>query len=121
MKKYILILISFFIVATTFYIYKLYDNKKYGNVEVVVLKKIKNKNNFYLYTKALNLVKDEATDLEDHTFIRNFKTVDNNGSIKSKYIIKTWTNGPLFKIKVNSSIYNTTVIGTRMIFKLKYK
>ena len=121
MRKYILALVAILILVSTFYTYTLYDNKKYGNLEVVILKKIKNKNDFYLSAQVLNEVKDEASDLEDHTFIRNNKTMDNNGSIKSNFITKTWTNGPKFKIKVNSNIYNTTVVGTRMIFRLKYK
>ena len=44
--------------------------------------------------------------------------MNENGSIKSRFIIKTYENGPKFKIKVDSLMYLEEPVGTRLVFKL---
>ena len=41
-----------------------------------------------------------------------------NGSIKSKFITKTYTNGPKFDIKVDLTTYMLQPVGTRVIYNL---
>lgn len=92
------------------------------NVEVFVISKLKiirsNRSDYFLYVQALNEVKNDAVDLKEHSFIRNGSTMNDNGSIKSKFIIKTYENGPKFKIKVDSLMFLEEPVGTRLVFKL---
>ena len=132
MRKYILLIISIMILLSAiFIIVNLSDYKRDRNIEVVVLNKTqlqvpggKNRQgrvDSYLIVQALNEVKDEAVNLNEHSFIRNSKTMSENGSIKDKFITKTWTNGPKFDVKVDLTTYMTSPIGTRLIFKVRYK
>jgi hypothetical protein len=132
MRKYILLIISIIILLSgIFTIDSLSDYKKDRNIEVVVLDKTQlqvpgGKNHqgsvdSYLIVQALNEVKDEAVNLNEHTFIRNSKTMSENGSIKDEFFTKTWTNGPKFDVKVDLTTYMTSPIGTRLIFKVRYK
>jgi hypothetical protein len=41
-----------------------------------------------------------------------------NGSIKSKFITKTYQNGPKFDIKVDLTTYMLQPVGTRVIYDL---
>ena len=126
----ILLAISIFILGGSFYLHKteISDYKRKKNVEVVVLNKTQlqvpgGKNatgrvDSYLIVQALSEVKDEAVDLKDHTFIRNSKTMGEDGSIKGKFITKTYPNGPKFDIKVDLTTYMIQPVGTRLIYSL---
>ena len=99
----ILLAISIFILGGAFYLHKneISEYKRKRNVEVVVIDKTQlqvpgGKNatgrvDSYLIVQALNEVKDEAVNLKDHTFVRNSTTMTENGSIKSKFITKTYS------------------------------
>lgn len=125
MKK---ILILFAIIFTILILYYSFLIKKKNNqvveknVEVFVISKLKiirsNRSDYFLYVQALNEVKNNAVNLKEHSFIRNSSTMNENGSIKSRFIIKTYENGPKFKIKVDSLMYLEEPVGTRLIFKL---
>lgn len=125
MKK---ILILFAIIFTILILYYSFLIKKKNNqvveknVEVFVISKLKiirsNRSDYFLYVQALNEVKNNAVNLKEHSFIRNSSTMNENGSIKSRFIIKTYENGPKFKIKVDSLMYLEEPVGTRLVFKL---
>ena len=132
MGKYISLIIGIVcLLSSIFIIDSLSDYKKDRNVEVVVLNKTqlqvpggKNRQgrvDSYLIVQALSEIKDEAVNLNEHTFIRNSKTMTENGSIKDKLITKTWKNGPKFDVSVDLTTYMTSPVGTRLIFKVKYK
>ncbi len=132
MKKYILLIISLItLLSSIFIIDNLSEYRKKRNIEVVIIEKNQlqipgGKNRLgrvesYLIAQALNEVKDEAVNLIDHSFIRNNKTMNNDGSIKSDFLTKTWTNGPKFEIKVDLTTYMMSSVGTRLVFKLRYK
>ena len=126
----ILLAISIFILGSAFYLHKneISEYKRKKNVEVVVIDKTQlqvpgGKNatgrvDSYLIVQALNEVKDEAVNLKDHTFVRNSTTMTENGSIKSKFITKTYQNGPKFDIKVDLTTYMLQPVGTRVIYNL---
>ena len=126
----ILLSISIFILGGAFYLHKneISEYKRKRNVEVVVLDKTQlqvpgGKNatgrvDSYLIVQALNEVKDEAVNLKEHSFVRNSTTMTENGSIKSKFITKTYTNGPKFDIKVDLSTYMLQPVSTRVIYNL---
>lgn len=126
----ILLAISIFILGSAFYLHKneISEYKRKRNVEVVVIDKTQlqvpgGKNatgrvDSYLIVQALNEVKDEAVNLKDHTFVRNSTTMTENGSIKSKFITKTYQNGPKFDIKVDLTTYMLQPVGTRVIYNL---
>ena len=126
----ILLAISIFILGSAFYLHKneISEYKRKRNVEVVVIDKTQlqvpgGKNatgrvDSYLIVQALNEVKDEAVDLKEHSFVRNSTTMTENGSIKSKFITKTYTNGPKFDIKVDLSTYMLQPVSTRVIYNL---
>lgn len=132
MGKYISLIIGIVcLLSSIFIIVSLSDYKKDRNIEVAVLNKTqlqvpggKNRQgrvDSYLIVQALSEVKDGAVNLDEHTFIRNSKTMSENGSIKDKFITKTWTNGPKFDIKVDLTTYMTSPVGTRLVFKVKYR
>lgn len=132
MGKYISLIIGIVcLLSSIFIIVGLSDYKKDRNIEVAVLNKTqlqvpggKNRQgrvDSYLIVQALSEVKDEAVNLDEHSFVRNSKTMSENGSIKDKFITKTWTNGPKFDIKVDLTTYMTSPVGTRLVFKLRYK
>ena len=126
----ILLAISIFILGGSFYLHKteISDYKRKKNVEVVVLNKTQlqvpgGKNtsgrvDSYLIVQALSEVKDEVVDLKEHTFIRNSTTMTEDGSIRDKFITKTYPNGPKFEIKVDLSTYMIQPVGTRIIYSL---
>lgn len=126
----ILLLLSVLFLTSALYIFKttLYDYQRERNIEVVVMDKTQihvpgSKNrlgrvDLYLIVQALSEVKDEAVLIEDHTFLRNSNTTTPGGSIKSKFITKIWTNGPVFHVPVNITDYTIQPIGTRMVFKV---
>ena len=126
----ILLAISIFILGSAFYLHKneISEYKRKRNVEVVVIDKTQlqvpgGKNatgrvDSYLIVQALNEVKDEAVNLKEHSFVRNSTTMTENGSIKSKFIKKTYTNGPKFDIKVDLTTYMLQPVGTRVIYNL---
>lgn len=125
MKKLLILFTIIFTVLILFYYFLV--NKKYNkvvekNVEVFVISKLKivryNRSDYFLYVQALNEVKSNVVNLKEHSFIRNSSTMNESGSIKSKFIIKTYENGPKFKIKVDSLMYLEQPVGTRLIFKL---
>ena len=129
MGKYISLIIGIVcLLSSIFIIDSLSDYKKDRNVEVVVLNKTqlqvpggKNRQgrvDSYLIVQALNEVKDEAVNLKEHSFVRNSTTMTENGSIKSKFIKKTYTNGPKFDIKVDLTTYMLQPVGTRVIYNL---
>lgn len=125
MKK---LLIFFTIIFTILILYYSFLIKKENNqvieknIEVFVISKLKiirsNRSDYFLCVQALNEVKNNAVNLKEHSFIRNGSTMNENGSIKSMFIIKTYENGPKFKIKVDSLMYLEEPVGTRLIFKL---
>lgn len=128
MKKYILLIISLItLLSSIFIIDNLSEYRKKRNIEVAIIEKIqlqipdKNRLDSYLIAQALSEVKDEAVNLTDHSFVRNNKTMNNDGSIKSYFFTKKWTNGPKFKIKVDLTTYMMATVGTRSVFKLRYK
>lgn len=126
----ILLAISIFILGSAFYLHKneISEYKRNRNVEVVVIDKTQlqvpgGKNatgrvDSYLIVQALNEVKDEAVNPKEHSFVRNSTTMTKNGSIKSKFITKTYTNGPKFDIKVDLTTYMLQPVGTRVIYNL---
>ena len=126
----ILLAISIFILGGAFYLHKneISEYKRKRNIEVVVIDKTQlqvpgGKNatgrvDSYLIVQALNEVKDEAVNIKDHTFVRNSTTMTENGSIKDKFITKTYTNGPKFDIKVDLTTYMLQPVGTRVIYNL---
>lgn len=125
MKKILILFTIIFTILILYYSF-IINNKNNQvvekNVEVFVISKLKiirsNRSDYFLYVQALNEVKNDAVDLKEHSFIRNGSTMNDNGSIKSKFIIKTYKNGPKFKIKVDSLMYLEEPVGTRLVFKL---
>ncbi len=125
MKKILILFTIIFTILILYYSF-IINNKNNQvvekNVEVFVISKLKiirsNRSDYFLYVQALNEVKNNAVNLKEHSFIRNSSTMNENGSIKSRFIIKTYENGPKFKIKVDSLMYLEEPVGTRLVFKL---
>ena len=121
MKKVLTIISIVMILSSLLISYNLYDYMKERNFEVVIIDKKCDSLNSFLIVKPLNEVKDESVNIDGHSFIRNSNVMNDDGSIKDKFIIKKWFKGPKFTIKVNLDTYIISPVSSRMIFKVSYR